>query len=210
MPHLDMLLAFAAATFVFAAYPGPALLYAAAQTLARGRKSGFLAALGIHCGCYVHVVAAALGLSAMLEHVPELYLALKLAGAAYLVVIGIGMIRNNKAMAAEIALPAAKSPARAFLESMLVEILNPKVAIFFLAFLPQFVDPAASFPVPLQFLILGVIVNFAFSSADIVTILLASALVGRLRRSGGAERLVRILGGSLVAGLGVRLALDRT
>ena len=95
MPSLDILLAFAAATFVFAAYPGPALLYAAAQTLARGRKSGFLAALGIHCGCYVHVIAATLGLSALLAHVPELYLALKLIGAAYLVWIGIGMIRNR-------------------------------------------------------------------------------------------------------------------
>src|SRR5580700_7534902 len=105
MPPFDILLAFAAATLVFAAYPGPALLYTAAQTLARGRKSGFLAALGIHCGCYVHVIAAALGLSAMLVHVPELYLALKLCGAAYLVFIGIVMIRN-KGAATEIAIPA--------------------------------------------------------------------------------------------------------
>src|SRR5882724_10989286 len=93
MPSLDVLLAFAAATLVFAVYPGPALLYTAAQTLARGRRSGFLAVLGIHCGCYVHVIAAAFGLSAIFKHVPELYLALKLAGAAYLVFIGIGMIR---------------------------------------------------------------------------------------------------------------------
>jgi threonine/homoserine/homoserine lactone efflux protein len=209
MPQLHTLLAFAAATFVFAAYPGPALLYTAAQTLARGRKSGFLAALGIHCGCYVHVIAAALGLSAMLVHVPELYLALKLCGAAYLVFIGIVMIRN-KGAATEIAIPAWKSPRRAFVESMLVEILNPKAAIFFIAFLPQFVDPAAAYPVPLQFLILGVVVNCAFSSADIVTVLLASTLVRRLRRSGGVERLVRILGGSLIAALGLRLALDRS
>jgi threonine/homoserine/homoserine lactone efflux protein len=210
MPSFDILLAFAAATFVFAAYPGPALLYAAAQTLARGRKGGFLAALGIHCGCYVHVIAATLGLSAIFKHVPELYLALKLAGAAYLVWMGIGMIRKQGATGGETASAVSKSPARAFLESMLVEILNPKAAIFFLAFLPQFVDPAAAYPVWLQFLILGVIVNFAFSSADIVTVLLASTLVSRLRRVGALQRAIRIAGGTLIAGLGVRLALDRS
>jgi len=209
MPPFDTLLAFAAATLVFAAYPGPALLYAAAQTVARGRRSGFLAALGIHCGCYVHVIAAALGLSAVFQHVPALYLALKLVGAAYLVWMGVGMIRKPEAAMA-IAAVAPKSPARAFVESMLVEILNPKVAIFFLAFLPQFVDPTAAYPIPVQFLILGILVNFAFSAADIVTVLLASTLVKRLQRGGAAQRLLRIVGGSLVAGLGLRLALDRS
>jgi threonine/homoserine/homoserine lactone efflux protein len=210
MPSLDILVAFAAATFVFAAYPGPAILYAAAQTLARGRKSGFLAALGIHCGCYVHVIAAALGLSAVFKHVPELYLAVKLVGAAYLVWMGIAMIRNRGASGVETAAPGSKSPARAFLESMLVEILNPKAAVFFLAFLPQFVDPSAAYPVWLQFLILGVIVNCAFSTADIITVLLASTLVLRLRRVGALQRAVRVAGGTLIAGLGVRLALDRS
>jgi threonine/homoserine/homoserine lactone efflux protein len=210
MPSLDILLAFAAATLVFAVYPGPALLYAAAQTLARGRKSGFLAALGIHCGCYVHVIAATLGLSAIFKHVPELYLALKLVGAAYLIWIGIGMIRNRATASGEAIASTWKSPARAFLESMLVEILNPKVAIFFLAFLPQFVDPSAAYPVWLQFLILGVIVNCAFSSADIVTVLLATTLVSRLGRVGALQRIIRVAGGTLIAGLGVRLALDRS
>ncbi|MFI5011451.1 MAG: LysE family translocator [Hyphomicrobiales bacterium] len=209
MPSFDILIAFAAATFVFAVYPGPALLYTAAQTLARGRRSGFLAALGIHCGCYLHVVAATLGLSAVFQHVPALYVALKLVGAAYLVFIGIGMIREQGATG-EIAVAACKSPARAFLESMLVEILNPKVAIFFVAFLPQFVDPWAAYPIWLQFLILGIVVNCAFSTADIVTVMLASTVVTRLRRMGTAERVVRIVGGSLIAGLGLRLALDRS
>jgi threonine/homoserine/homoserine lactone efflux protein len=210
MPSIDLLLAFAAATLAFAVFPGPALLYTAAQTLARGRRSGFLAALGIHCGCYVHVIAATLGLSAIFRHVPELYAALKLVGAAYLVVIGIGMIR--KRLPAAEAAPSAswKSPSRAFVESMLVEILNPKVAVFFLAFLPQFVDPSAAYPVWLQFLILGIVVNVTFSSADIVTVMLASTLVSRLRRVGVVERLIRIVGGSLIAALGVRLALDRS
>lgn len=209
MPSYDLLIAFAAATAVFAYFPGPALLYTAAQTLARGRRAGFMAAFGIHLGCYVHVAAATLGLSAVFRHVPELYAAVKLVGAAYLVWLGIGMLRGGQKGEGETPAVAPKSAGRAFLESMAVEILNPKVAIFFLAFLPQFVDPAASFPVWLQFLILGIIVNLAFSSADIVTVLAASAVMARLRRSGRGQRLFRYLGGSVLIGLGVRLAADR-
>ena len=140
MPGLDLLIPFAVATALFAYFPGPALLYTAAQTLVRGRRAGFMAALGIHLGCYLHVIAAALGLSAVLHYVPTLYVALKLAGAAYLIWLGISMWRQEAAAGG----PTSRRPRstrRALFESMLVEILNPKVALFFLAFLPQFVDP---------------------------------------------------------------------
>jgi threonine/homoserine/homoserine lactone efflux protein len=208
MPGLDLLLAFAAATAVFAYFPGPALLYTAAQMLARGRRAGLMAALGIHLGCYAHVFAAAFGLSAVFRHVPELYMALKIVGAAYLVWLGIAMMRSRGATP-EAATIAPKSAKRAFLESIVVELLNPKVAIFFIAFLPQFVDPSAAFPIGLQFLILGTIVNLAFSSADLVTVFAASAVMHRLRSDGIGRRLVRYGGGSILVGLGARLALDR-
>ncbi len=158
MPSFELMLSFAVATVLFAYFPGPALLYTAAQTLARGRRAGYMAALGIHVGGYVHVGAATLGLSAVFRHVPEAYLAVKLAGAAYLVYLGLVMLLRKPD---ERTLPrfAAKSGRRAFAESIAVEILNPKVALFFLAFLPQFVDPAAALPVWAQFLILGMIVN---------------------------------------------------
>ncbi|WP_460451839.1 LysE family translocator [Alsobacter sp. SYSU BS001988] len=208
MASLDVLLAFAAATALFAYFPGPALLYTAAQTLTRGRRGGFMAALGIHLGCYVHVIAATLGLSAVFQHVPELFVAVKIAGAAYLVWLGIGMIRN-RGFGAELPAVAPKSVRRALAESFLVELLNPKVAIFFIAFLPQFIDPAASLPVWAQFLILGVVVNMAFSSADLITVVFAAAVVGRLKRAGRAQRLARAAGGALLIGLGARLALER-
>jgi threonine/homoserine/homoserine lactone efflux protein len=209
MPGLDVWLAFLAATAVFAYFPGPALLYTAAQTLARGRRAGFMAALGIHLGCYGHVLAAAFGLSAVFRHVPEAYLVLKLAGAGYLIWLGLGMLRQPPAGVAEMPAPAPKTARRALLESMLVELLNPKVALFFIAFLPQFVDPAASFPVALQFLIFGVIVNCAFSSADLVTVLLADRVVRGVKASSGAAKVARWLGGTVLVGLGVRLALTR-
>ncbi len=103
-----------------------------------------------------------------------------------------------------------RSVRRAFAESVIVELLNPKVALFFIAFLPQFVDPAAALPVWAQFLVLGVIVNIAFSSADLVTVFFTGAAVARLKRSGAAQRAARWLGGGVMIGLGARLALDRS
>ncbi len=208
MPGLDLLIPFAIATALFAYFPGPALLYTAAQTLVRGRRAGFMAALGIHLGCYLHVIAAALGLAAVLHYVPVLYTALKLIGAAYLIWLGVGMWRQKIATGEAPERPA-NTTRRALAESMLVEILNPKVALFFLAFLPQFVDPTASLPVALQFLILGIIVNLTFSSADIITVLLADRVVGYLRTSGRGKRLAQRLGGGLLVALGVRLAFSR-
>jgi threonine/homoserine/homoserine lactone efflux protein len=208
MPSVDHLIPFAIATFLFAVFPGPALLYTAAQTLARGRYAGFMAALGIHIGGYAHVMAAALGLSAIFVHVPELYFAVKIAGALYLVWLGIGLIRGG--LDAD-ALPQVRSRSarRALLESILVEILNPKVALFFIAFLPQFVDPAAALPLWLQFLALGVIVNAAFTAADLLTVVLASSVLTGLRRHGLAQRAARMVGGSVLIGLGARLAISR-
>ncbi len=209
MPGLEVWLAFLAATAVFAYFPGPALLYTAAQTLARGRRAGFMAAFGIHLGCYVHVLAAALGLSAVFRHVPEAYLALKLAGAAYLIWLGAAMLLKRPAKAAPLPVVAPKSARRALLESIVVELLNPKVALFFIAFLPQFVDPAADFPIALQFLIFGVIVNCAFSSADLVTVLLADRVVRGVQASSTGQQVVRLVGGTVLVALGVRLALAR-
>ena len=133
--------------------------------------------------------------------------------ALYLVWLGIGMLRSGDDFAtlpgAASGVPA-KSVPRALVDSFIVELLNPKVALFFIAFLPQFVDPAGSLPVWAQFLILGVIVNVAFSSADLIAVLFTSALAGRLKRSGPALRIARRVGGALLIGLGARLALDRS
>jgi threonine/homoserine/homoserine lactone efflux protein len=203
-----MLLAFLAATLLFAAMPGPAILYAAARTLAQGRAAGLKAALGIALGGLVHVAAAALGLSALFHAVPPLFAAVKLAGAAYLVWLGIGMLR---ARVADTALPQtpARTAASAFRQSVLVEVLNPKTALFFLAFLPQFVDPAATLPVPAQFVILGTIVTAIFGAADLVAVFFAAAVADRIAASGRAALWANRTGGALLVGLGLRLAADR-
>jgi len=210
MPSIDLLLAFLAATAVFAYMPGPAMLYAAAQTVARGRRSGLLASLGIHLGGYIHVIGAAAGLSVLFHAVPTLYMLVKLAGAGYLVWLGIMLIVRRAETGGVGVATDQKSGRRAFVESITVEVLNPKTAIFFIAFLPQFVDAAATLPVWAQFLILGTIVNVMFSSADLFCVALAGAVTERLRRSGRAQRLMRRIGGGVLVGLGVHLASQRS
>jgi threonine/homoserine/homoserine lactone efflux protein len=211
----DLLPAFALATLTFAVMPGPALLYTAAQTVARGRRAGFWAVAGIHVGGWAHVLAAAAGLSAVFRHAPDLYLALKLAGAAYLVWLGLRLImtptRPDGAapVGGHAGAQAAKSARRAFLDSVLVEVLNPKAALFFLAFLPQFVDPGAGWAVWAQFLVLGAGVNLAFSAADVATVFAAAAVTGAARRSPAGLLWTQRAGGAALCALGARLALAR-
>ena len=208
MPGLELLIPFALATVIFAYMPGPALLYTAAQTLAGGQRAGLMAAFGLHLGGYVHVLAAALGLSAILNYVPELYTALKLGGAAYLIWLGILMMRQKPAEDLPSDRPR-KTTRRALIDSFIVETLNPKTALFFIAFLPQFADPGATAPIGLQLLILGTVVNLAFSSADIATVFLTSTIVRRVQHSVTGIRIARSLGGLVLVGLGLRLALAR-
>jgi len=210
MPSIELLIAFVATTAIFAFMPGPAMLYAAAQTLARGRWSGLMAALGIHLGGYVHVIAAAAGLSVLFHAVPLAYMVVKLAGAAYLVWLGIAMFRARTQGDGDLPAIAPKSARRAFVESIAVEVLNPKTAIFFMAFLPQFIDASAAFPVWLQFFILGSVVNAMFTIADVVAVMLAGAMTDRLKRSRRAQRLMQRTGGAVLVGLGVHVALQKS
>lgn len=206
MPSYDILIAFIIATALFGYMPGPALLYASAQTIAGGRKAGFMAVLGLHIGGYMHVFAAAFGLAALFALVPLFYTILKFAGAAYLVFLGVKLTITQNKNHLNTKNIVQKSPRRAFFESMTVEILNPKTAIFYLAFLPQFTDAAATFPIWLQLVVLGIVVNVVFSSADVVCVFLANKIVTTFKQSQSANRWAERLGGSLLVGLGAHLA----
>lgn len=209
MPSIDVLLAFALTTIVFAFIPGPAMLYAAARTMAGGRRAGLMAALGIHTGAYLHIAAAAAGLSLLFVAAPLIYMAVKLAGAAYLVWLGISLFRTPVRQGQTSVLPAPKVGYRAFIESVSVEILNPKTIIFFTAFLPQFIDSQAFLPVWMQFTLLGLAVNFIFTFADVASVFLAGLIVSRLKQSGTVQRLTQKAAGTLLIGLGAHLALQR-
>lgn len=200
MSSLGLWIPFAAATLAFACMPGPAILYMTAQTVALGRKAGLMAALGIHIGCYAHILAAAVGLTSLIEQAPMVYAAIKLAGAAYLVWLGLSMFLGWNKTANEAAGPASNS----LRDSIVVEVLNPKTALFFLTFLPQFVDPAAAFPLWLQFLLLGMFVNLVFSIADVAAVGIASVTLARVA-SGDAGWIVPKACGSILVGLGLAL-----
>ncbi|WP_407167183.1 LysE family translocator [Bradyrhizobium sp. ORS 111] len=206
MPAMELYLAFATTTVTFALIPGPAMLYAAARALAGGRRAGLMASLGLHLGGYVHVVAAAAGLAFLFHAVPPLFVAMKLAGAAYLVWLGLSLFRDRGGAKRPDLAPLGVT--RAFAQSVVVEILNPKTAIFFLAFLPQFVDASASLPVWAQLLALGTIVNLTFSLVDIVCVIFASAVMSNLRRSHRSQRIMQRIGGSILVALGARLAFQ--
>lgn len=209
MPSLELFFAFVVATAVFAYMPGPAMLYTAAQTMARGRKAGWLAALGIHLGGYAHVAAASLGLAILFDAVPILYTVLKFAGAAYLIWLGAKLFFSQEYKTTSVIEVVAKSPKRAFWESATVEVLNPKTAIFYVAFLPQFTDIGAAFPIWLQLFLLGTIVNFMFSSADVIAVLVADKVTSALRTSETAARIAQRLGGSILVALGINVVAAR-
>jgi len=206
MPAMELYLAFAITTATFALIPGPAMLYAAARALAGGRRAGLMASLGLHLGGYVHVIAAAAGLAFLFHAVPPLFVAMKLAGAAYLVWLGLSLFRDRDGAKRPDLAPLGVT--RAFAQSVVVEVLNPKTAIFFLAFLPQFVDASASLPVWAQLLALGTIVNLTFSLVDIVCVIFASAVMSKLRRSHRSQRIMQRIGGSILVALGARLAFQ--
>jgi threonine/homoserine/homoserine lactone efflux protein len=210
MPSAELLIAFFLATSIFAYMPGPSTLYAAAQTIARGRRAGWFAALGIHIGGYVHVLAAAFGLAILFKAVPVLYVVLKFGGAAYLIWLGYKMIMSKASLGGADVKVEAKSSSRAFWESVTVEVLNPKTAIFYLAFLPQFTDPGASAAIWLQLLVLGTIVNIMFSSADVLCVLLADKVTAYFKSSGSANRIAQRLGGGILIALGLNIALNRS
>ena len=199
-------LLFLAAASVIAAVPGPGIFYVAARTLSGGRKAGIASTFGTALGGLVHVIAGALGVSAIILASAELFTALKFAGALYLVWLGVRTFREGRQTMPEGVSPVGAT--RAFREGVLVEALNPKTAAFFLAFIPQFIAPAGGHPA-LQFIALGLISVALNTLADVVVVMMAAtARHGLVRRPQLLQRL-RQGSGLFIAGLGVSLALVR-
>ncbi|TAJ86778.1 LysE family translocator [Reyranella sp.] len=197
---------FFAAALAIAISPGPGLLYVAARTLAGGHNEGLASSFGTGLGGLVHVAAGAIGVSALVLASAEAFTLLKIVGAIYLVWLGVKGFRES-GIAIETKV-AATGAARAFREGIVVEALNPKTAAFFLAFLPQFVDPAAG-PVWLQFVVLGLISVTLNTAVDVVvTFLAARARAAAVARPSLLRRL-RQGAGLAIASLGVSLFFAR-
>lgn len=200
------ILFFLTAASVIALSPGPGIFYVAARTLADGRGAGLTSSLGTAIGGLVHVAAGAIGVSALIMASAEAFAVLKIAGAVYLVWLGIKAVREARFEVG--AIPVGVSVDRAFRDGVMVEALNPKTAAFFLAFLPQFVEPAAG-PVWLQFLCLGLVSVALNTAVDVVVVVMAArAHAMALSRPSLLQRL-RTGAGIAIAGLGLALLFAR-
>ncbi|HEV8390730.1 MAG TPA: LysE family translocator [Dongiaceae bacterium] len=206
MLDLTQLLPFVAAALALNLTPGADMTYVVARSATQGRAAGIAASLGVSAGSLVHSVLAALGVSALLQHSETAFLAVKYAGAAYLLYLAWKAIRaGNQAMAVDRTLKRT-SLWRVFGEGALTNLLNPKVALFILAFLPQFVDPAHGNPA-VQILLLGAIFNVGGTSVNAIVACSASAAARALGNSAGFGRWLNRISALVFVGLAVRLAL---
>lgn len=196
-------LLFLLAAFTLVAIPGPNHLYITARSIAEGRRAGMLSALGVETGTLVHVAAAAAGLSALIAASATAFGVLRYAGAAYLVYLAYRTLRGGDEPNEVVV--QARPPHRVYLDGVLVNLFNPKVILFFLAFLPQFVDRGAG-AVPLQMAVLGLITALIGLVADVVYAIGAGSIGGWLRARPAFRRRQRYATGLIYLALGAAAA----
>jgi threonine/homoserine/homoserine lactone efflux protein len=206
VPSASTLTAFAAAAFVLIAIPGPNMIYLVARSLTEGRRAGFLSALGVETGTVVHTAAAAVGLSAVLASSATAFAVVKYAGAAYLVYLGLRALVDRGGDPEGHAAPP-QGGGNVYRQALLTQVLNPKVAIFFLAFLPQFIDPDR--PAAPQIVVLGATLAVMGMAIGCFTALAAGTLAERLRaRRAGGRPWGRWASGVVYLALGAYAALS--
>ena len=204
-PEASMLGLFVAAAVVLLVTPGPAVLYIVTRSVEQGRLAGLVSALGVHVGTLVHVAAAALGVSALLVSSALAFDIVKYLGAMYLVYIGVRKLMGwDQGSAGRVVAP--RSLRTLFGQGVMVNVLNPKTALFFLAFLPQFVDVPKG-AVGFQILILGLIFVALGVVSDGLYAVAAGTAGSWLKRDGRILRAERYVGGTVFVGLGVTAAL---
>lgn len=210
MMTMHSYLLFVGASIVLVIVPGPDMLYLLGRSIVQGRKAGYMAMLGFNAGGYCHLTAATLGLSAVLATSALAFTLVKWAGAAYLIYLGIQTLRGA---ARTLAVSTQANDQRAFStifwQAFLSDVLNPKVAMFFLALLPQFIDPQSSNRTA-QLLLLGVTLNVIALTINFMIVLFATKITTTLRDSDTINALLHKLMGVLFVGLGLKLATERS
>ncbi len=198
---------FSTAALVLLLVPGPAVFYIVAQSASQGRRAGLLSVAGVHTGTLVHVFAGVAGLSAVLVASATAFAAVKLAGAAYLIYLGIHSLLDYRVQRAATTLKplATRSTRRIFLDAVVVNILNPKTAVFFLAFVPQFVEPEAGHAT-VQLIVLGGVYVALGVISDSAYALAGSWIGGRLHRAPVTASRTSLVAGTTYIGLGVATA----
>jgi threonine/homoserine/homoserine lactone efflux protein len=205
IPDLGSLALFVIAALALLVVPGLAVLYVVTRSIHQGRRAGLASVLGIHVGTLVHIGAATAGLSALILSSAVAFTAVKIAGAAYLVGLGVWTLLSRRAED-EVAVGGERRLRRVFAQGIVVNVLNPKTALFFLAFLPQFVDPNAGTPA-LQIAFLGLLFGALGLVTDSIWAIAAGTAGRVLRGSRKFLRVQRYVAGTVYLGLGAVTAL---
>jgi threonine/homoserine/homoserine lactone efflux protein len=207
IPSYSSLALFLAGAIVLLLTPGPAVLYIVSRTVGQGRAAGLVSAGGIAVGTLFHVTAAVLGLSALLVSSAHAFRVVQLAGAAYLIFLGVRTLTRREETDGAASPEAGHSLRRIFSQGIVVNVLNPKSALFFLAFLPQFVDPHRGH-ITAQILFLGILFAVMGLCSDSCWALLANQVSARLRSSSRLQRAQKNLSGGVLIALGLATAVS--
>lgn len=206
MPTLSTFLVFLAAGFVLVVIPGPNVIYIVARGLHGGRRAAIAAAFGVEVGTLIHVAAATVGLSALLVSSATAFSVVKYLGAAYLIYLGIRVLTSRGPAEEAAIVPVQASAFATFRQGVIVNVLNPKTALFFLAFLPQFVDPGRG-SIALQTFMLGATLAILGLTCDLVYGVAAGSANRWLRGRSGRANAEKWISGTIYLGLGVTTAL---
>jgi len=204
MSDANSLLVFMIATVTLNVTPGPDMLYVIARSVGQGRAAGVASALGITAGCFVHLLAVTFGLASLMKEVPTAYEIVKFTGAAYLIYLGVRTLTSRRQKQIATSLQEARLRT-IFTQGVITNVLNPKVALFFLAFLPQFVRRENN--VAAQIILLGILFNTSGTLVNITVALVASYMRIQFKTRTRDSSILRWLTGGIFIGLGVRLAL---
>jgi len=207
MPASETILLFMAAALALNVTPGPSIAYVMSRSFGQGRTAGLVSAIGLGTGSLLHALGATLGLSALVAYSPMAFAVIKYLGAAYLVYLGVGLLRQRTVRLAN-AVPPRLALSRVYWQGVLTEILNPKIALFFLSFLPQFVDPARG-SVAGQTLFFGLLFHVTGVPINMLVAVAGGAIAASFSRHPVLERMRNWLSGTVLIGLGVRLALSQ-
>jgi threonine/homoserine/homoserine lactone efflux protein len=206
MPSTHNIVLFMVSALALNLSPGPSILYILSRSIGQGREAGLLSVFGLATATLIHAVAMALGLSTLFLYSPLAFAVVKYLGAAYLIYLGIGALLSRGTLQ-PVAAAAPLSRGAIYRQGVVTDLLNPKVALFFIAFLPQFVDPAAGSPT-MQILFFGLLFHVTGVPVNLMVALAGGRLAKLLARRPGWARVQNWITGTVLVGLGLRLALS--
>ncbi len=207
MPKLETLMIFSAAAIAITLVPGPSMLYVASRSIVHGRTAGIWSAFGLATGLLIHTVSASLGLSAVFIHFPLAFLVVKYLGAIYLIYLGIQMLITKKSISQTPTTSPPLSSLRIYGQGIVTEVLNPKTALFFLSFLPQFIDPLQGTSA-IQMMTLGFILVFTALVADLFIAITGGTLSKSVLAQPLLQKVQNWIAGTVLIALGFRLAIS--